>query len=153
MAAKEEKEGPRVVVRVSPAAHELLEEIALEKDCSPGEAADYIIGVGHTRWKAVSKYGEKQKKDRKANPKPKAEKKPKAAKPKKAAVKKKAAAKKGGGRKKAAPAPASEPMLPAAEESPTLPGAPAGEPDDDFDVPSEPTEERFVESDDDFGDT
>lgn len=135
MSEEKVKEGPRVVVRVSAASYELIQELALERDLEINGAADQLIKVGMTRMRAVAKYGAKV--ERKAKPKtpkaprvkkektpktPKAkvERKPKAKAPKKAA--KKRAPKK---------APKEAGALTAAEATPTLPDAPAG---DDFEL-------------------
>lgn len=115
--SKEEKEGPRIVIRVGAGPHESIEKWAGRRGITAGEAADLLISVGDTRMEAVARYGAKSKKD--AQPRaPRAKK-----------TKTKASAKKKSKKAPASPA--------AAETSPSLPGEPAGDLDPfDDEVPA-----------------
>ncbi|MDQ2668626.1 MAG: hypothetical protein M3Z05_21910 [Gemmatimonadota bacterium] len=155
MGKEDSKPGPRATISVSAAAKEFIDEWAIERDLTPGQAADLLVGVGNSRLKATTAYaGRPSAKAKKAAKAPKAAKAAKAAKAPKVAAKKVAkpkAAKKAGGRKKK-----SSPELPAAEATPTLLDAPAGgnpfEDEAEADHAAEAEDEpiRTVEADDDF---
>lgn len=49
----------RVVVRVSTASKALVDEVAIERDVTAGEAADLLMRVGHSRLAALAKYAER----------------------------------------------------------------------------------------------
>lgn len=49
-------EEQRVVVRVSSASKTFVDEVAIERDVTAGEAADLLMRVGHARLAALAKY-------------------------------------------------------------------------------------------------
>jgi hypothetical protein len=130
--AKEEKVGPRSSVSVSEVCRGFIDELAIERDITPGEAADLLVSVGNTRMQAVNKYAAAQKE--KAGPKkPRAKKEPKPKKvkapkpPKAPKAKKPKPAKKAAAKKKSTSAPG----ITAAEGSAPLLEAPTADPFDD----------------------